>query len=175
VRKAMRRIVKSDKYIAFEVSFDDPEMDVFLPMTMKVTVPTGYDRENFAVFYTPNRKTIMAKMNGEFLKDGSYEFKMFQPGTYIIADCTELVYIEALELEETELTLRVGRSASLDPVIYPHTATNQTLRYTSSRPQVVTVSEEGLLEALQPGASVIRVEAQDGSGKSCKLIVYVKE
>lgn len=174
VRKAMRRIVKSDKYIAFEVSFDDPEMDVFLPMTMKVTVPAEFDKENFAVFYTPNRKTIMAEMNGEFLKDGSYEFKIFQPGTYIIADCTELVYVESLELEESEITMRVGRSYSLDPVIYPHTATDKTVSYTSSRPQVVTVSEHGLLEAIEPGAAVITVEAQDGSGKRCKVIVYVE-
>lgn len=174
LRKAMRRIVKSDKYIAFEVSFDDPEMDVFLPMTMKVTVPAEFDKENFAVFYTPNRKTIMAEMNGEFLKDGSYEFKMFQPGTYIIADCTELVYVESMELEESEITMRVGRSYSLDPVIYPHTATDKTVSYTSSRPQIVTVSEYGLLEAIEPGAAVITVEAQDGSGKRCKVIVYVE-
>lgn len=175
VQKAMRRIVRSDKYIAFEVSLDDPELDRFLPMTMKVSVPAGYDRENFAVFYTPNRKTIMAEMNGEFLKDGMYEFKMFQPGTYIIADCTQMIYIETLELEQTELTMRVGRTASLDPVIYPFTATNKTLTYTSSRPQTVSVSKEGTLQALQPGAAIITVEAQDGSGKRCRLVVYVKE
>lgn len=175
VQKAMRRIVRSDKYMAFEVSLEDPELDRFLPMTMKVSVPLGYDKEKFAVFYTPNRKTIMAEMNGEFLKDGTYEFKMFQPGTYIIADCTQMIYIETLELEQTELTMRVGRSASLDPVIYPFTATNKTLSYTSSRPQTVSVSKEGTLQALQPGAAIITVEAQDGSGKRCRLVVYVKE
>ena len=174
IRGAVRRIIKSDKYMAFEVSFADPELDHFLPMTMKVSVPLGYDREKFAVFYTPNRKTIMAEMNGEFLRDGTYEFKMFQPGTYIIADCTEQVYIETLELDKTELTLRVGRSASLDPAIYPHTATNKTLSYSSSNPRVVTVSKDGLLTAVQTGTAVITVEAQDGSGKRCRLIVYVR-
>ena len=173
VKKAMRRLVQSDKYLVFEVSFLDPEMDVFLPMTMKVTVPAGFDRENFAVFYTPNRKTIMAQMNGEFLKDGSYEFKIFQPGTYIVADCTPLVYVESLTLEEDNLTLRVGRSYSLEPLILPHAATNKEVTYTSSRPQIVSVSKYGILKAEKTGTSIITIEAADGSGKSCKLRVSV--
>ena len=175
VKKAMRRLVQTDEYMAFEVAFDDPELDKFLPMTMKLTVPEGYDKENFAVFYTPNRKTIMARMNGEFLKDGSYEFKMFQPGTYIVADCTPLIYVESVSLEEDELTLRVGRSYSLDPEVMPHAATNKEVKYTSSRPQIVTVSKYGTLNALKTGTSIITIEAKDGSGKSCKLRVTVVE
>ncbi len=175
VKKAMRRLVQTDKFMAFEVSFEDPELDVFLPMTMKVSVPAGYDKENFAVFYTPNRKTIMAEMNGEFLSDGNYEFKIFQPGTYIIADVTPLVYVESLMFEEESLTLRVGRSYSLDPVILPHTATNKEVTYTSSRPQIVSVSERGILTALKTGTSIITVEAKDGSGKTGRLRVSVVE
>ena len=173
VRKAMRRIMKSDRYIAFEVSLEDPNLDVFLPMTMKVSVPKQYEKENFAVLYTPNRKTIMAQMNGEFLKDGTYEFKIFQPGTYIIADCTPLVYVESVTFEEASLSLRVGRSYSLDPEIMPHTATDKTVTYTSSRPQIATVSEYGTLKAIKTGTTIITVTAQDGSGKSCKLRVNV--
>ena len=173
VEKAMHRLVKTDEFMAFEVVFDDPEMDVHLPMTMKVSVPAGYDKKEFAVFYTTNRKTIMAQMNGEFLKDGYYEFKMFQPGTYIIADCTPLIYVETLALEESELTLRLDRSYSLDPEILPHTATDKTVTYTSSRPQIVSVSEYGTLKALKTGTAIITVEAQDGSGAKCKLRVSV--
>lgn len=174
VKKAMNRIVKTDKYITFEVSLEDPELDNYLPMTMKVTVPKGYDKENFAVFYTPNNKTIMAEMNGEFLKDGSYEFKMFQPGTYIIADCTPLILVKTLALEEEELTLKVGRSYSLEPVILPHEATNKEVEYSSTRPQIVSVDEYGTLTALAKGTAIIRVEAKDGSKKSCKLQVRVE-
>ena len=175
VKKAMRRLIQTDEYMAFEVSFADPELDVFLPMTMKVSVPAGYDKENFAVYYTPNRRTIMAQMNGEFLKDGTYEFKMFQPGTYIIADITPLIYVESLTLEEENLTLRVGRSYSLDPEILPHTATNKEVSYTSTRPKIVSVSERGTLTALKTGTSIITITAKDGSGKSCKLRVTVVE
>lgn len=175
VKKAMQRLVRTDNYMAFEVSFADPEMDRFLPMTMKLTVPAGYDKENFGVFYTTNRKTILAQMNGEFLKDGSYEFKMFQPGTYIVADCTPLIYVESVSLEMDELTMRLGRSYSLDPEVMPHAATDKEVKYTSSRPQIVSVSKYGTLKALKTGTSIITIEAKDGSGKSCKLRVSVVE
>ena len=174
VKKAMRRLIQTDEYMAFEVSFADPELDVFLPMTMKVSVPAGYDKENFAVYYTPNRRTIMAQMNGEFLKDGTYEFKMFQPGTYIIADCTPLILVETLVFEEEELTLKVGRNYSLEPVIRPHEATNKKVEYSSTRPQIVSVDENGMLTTHAKGTAIIRVEAKDGSGKSCKLRVKVE-
>lgn len=174
VKKAMNRIVKTDKYLTFKVSLADPELDNNLPMTVKVTVPKGYDKKNFAVLYTPNNKTIMAEMNGEFLKDGSYEFKMFQPGTYIIADCTPLILVETLVFEEEELTLKVGRNYSLEPVIRPHEATNKKVEYSSTRPQIVSVDENGMLTAHAKGTAIIRVEAKDGSGKSCKLRVKVE-
>jgi len=173
VKKAMNRLVRTDRYIAFEVSFEDPDMDEFLPMTMRVTVPKGYDKEQFAVFYTPNKKTIMGQMNGEFVSGSTYEFKMFQPGTYIIADCTPLIYVETLALEEETITLKVGRSYSLDPEILPHTATNKEVTYTSSRPQIVSVSKYGTIKGLKPGTSIITVEAADGSGKRTKVRVNV--
>lgn len=173
VEKAVRRSIKSDTYMAYEVIFDDPELDSYLPMTMKVSVPAGIDKEMFGVFYTPNKKTIMARMNGEFLKDGTYEFKMFQPGVYIIADCTPLIYVESIKFEEDDLTLRLGRSYSLDPEILPHTATDKSVTYRSSKPQVVSVSEQGKLKALKTGTAVITVESQDGSGKRAKLRVNV--
>lgn len=174
VKKAMNRLVRTEKYLAFEVSFDDPELDRFLPMTVKVSVPPEFRGENFAVLYTPNRRTIMASMNGEFLKDGSYEFKMFQPGTYIIADCTEQVYVESISMDISNLTLKTGRSFSLSPAVYPLAATNQELSYSSSRPQIATVTENGLVTAESVGTTVITIAAKDGSGKQFRLLVHVK-
>jgi hypothetical protein len=112
-------------------------------------------------------------MNGEFVTNSTYEFKMFQPGTYIIADCTPLIYVETLALEEETITLKVGRSYSLDPEILPHTATNKEVTYTSSRPQIVSVSKYGTIKGLKPGTSIVTVEAQDGSGKRTKVRVNV--
>lgn len=173
VKKAMQRIVNTDRFLAVDISFDDPELALFLPMTVRVSVPEGYQKEDFAVFYTTNRKTIMAQMNGSFQKDGTYEFKMFQPGTYIIADCSKKIYVEEIILDKEEVSLAVGKSYSIRPVIHPFEATNQELSYTSSRPQIATVSEDGLVTAHSVGSTVITVEAQDGSGKTEYVLLRV--
>lgn len=175
VKKAMQRIINTEKYVAVDFSFDDPELAIYLPMTVRVTVPEGYNRENFGVFYTTNRKTIMAQMNGTFLKDGTYEFKMFQPGTYIIADCTKKIYVEEIIIDEDELVMSVGKSYSLRPVIHPFEATNQTVSFSSSRPQIATVNEDGLITAVGVGSTVITVEAQDGSGRTAYVLLRVKK
>lgn len=175
VRSAMRRIVNTDKYIAMDIDFEDPDLAEFLPMTVKVTVPKGFDKKNFAVFYSPNRKTIMAQMNGVMLKDGTYEFKMFQPGTYIIADTTKMIYVEEIVLDEDTVSVGVGKSISLKPVVYPFSATNQELTYTSSRPNVVEVDENGLVTGLKIGTAIIEVEATDGSGAFASVLVKVKK
>lgn len=175
VRSAMRRIVNTDKYIAMDIDFEDPDLAEFLPMTVKVTVPEGFDKKNFAVFYSPNRKSIMAQMNGTMLKDGTYEFKMFQPGTYIIADTTKLIYVEEIVLDEETITVGTGKSTSLKPVVYPFSATNQELTYTSSRPSVAEVDENGLVTGRKVGTAIIEIEATDGSGAFVSVLVKVKK
>lgn len=175
VKKAMRRIVNTDKFFAMEITFDDPELALFLPMTVKVTVPAGYDRDNFGVFYSPNRRTIMAQMNGTFLKDGSYEFKMFQPGTYILADCTKRIYVEEIVVEKDEIALKNGKSYSLKPVIYPFDATNKEVDYASSNPKIATVNEDGLITATGTGRAMIAVTAKDGGAAVTYVVVEVKK
>jgi len=57
----------------------------------------------------------------------------------------------------------------------PHAATDKSVSYSSSRPKVVSVSENGTIKALKTGTSIITVTAKDGSGVSCKLRVTVVE
>ena len=173
VRKAMNRIVKTDKFMACDIYFEDPDLAVYLPMTVRVTVPSGYDKDNFGVFYSPNRKTIMAKMNGEFLPNGVYEFKMFQPGTYIIADCTEKILVESILYDTEEITVGRGKSMSLRPVVYPFTATNPKLEYSSTREQIAVVDEYGMVTGVAVGTTIIVIESTDGSEVSKRLRLTV--
>lgn len=117
----------------------------------------------------------MAQMNGTFLKDGSYEFKMFQPGTYILADCTKRIYVEEIVIEKDEIALKNGKSYSLKPVIYPFDATNKEVAYASSNPKIVTVNEDGLITATGTGRAMIAVTAKDGGAAVTYVVVEVKK
>ena len=96
VSYAMKRAIGNSEYIACEIKLSD-ELEQELPLTLKVTLPKDWNVENFAVYYTTNGKTVAAKMNGEFLDDTTYEFKIFQQGMYAFVNT-----MKEMEEEETE-------------------------------------------------------------------------
>lgn len=85
VSQAMKRAVANSDYMAFELKLSD-ELEQELPLTVKTELPKGFEQEGFAVYYTTNGKTVAAKMNGEFLEDGTYQFKIFQQGMYVFVN-----------------------------------------------------------------------------------------
>lgn len=176
VKQAVRRVVNTEDYIAFTVTYDDDEMVRHFPMAMRVTRPSDYDADQFAVYYTPNQKTIMAKLNGEYIEEAetTYQFLIYEPGTYIIVHAENNQQIEEIVLEEN-ITVKAGRNYSLNPVVLPKTAVNQKLTYWSDDEEVATVSENGKVKTYRKGICNIWVEATDGSGVHAIVTLKVEE
>ena len=200
---AMKRAIGNSEYIAFKIAMSD-ELEQKLPLTAKVTLPENWDAESFAVYYTTNGRTVAAKMNGEFLDDETYEFKIFQHGMYAfvntkgemkeepkeepeLKDPTEnkentepevqKIPVQTVTLEDIKdgkLTLKVGQQYQLKVNIEPKDATDQTLYYTTTRKVDVTVSETGLLTGVKEGVSLITVWVGEDRAISTKVLVYVK-
>ena len=200
---AMKRAIGNSEYIAFKIVMSD-ELELDLPLTVKVTLPEAWDAESFAVYYTTNGKTVAAKMNGEFLDDETYEFKIFQHGMYAFVNTKEEMKEEpkeepelkdpTQEKEDTEseekvipaqtvtlqdikdgkLTLKVGQQYQLKVNIKPSNATDQTVYYTTTRKADVTVSETGLLTGIKEGVALITVWVGEDRALSTKVLVYVK-
>lgn len=62
---------------------------------------------------------------------------------------------------------------TIETEIKPETATNKTMEWTSSNPQVATVSADGKVQTLNCGVALITVSATDGSEKKDTFTVYV--
>ena len=91
VRKAYKKLkLKSGNYIAFNYDFADPDDELELPLTIRITIPEDYDIEHTFLYYTPNKKTILGRMNKRVITDRVFECTLFKTGTYI------LVYSEQL-------------------------------------------------------------------------------
>ncbi|MGE5702529.1 MAG: Ig-like domain-containing protein, partial [Clostridia bacterium] len=81
--------------------------------------------------------------------------------------------VEAIELDRTEWTLKVGESAHrLQANIKPEYATNKQVIWESTNPIVATVDATGVVTPLQPGATTIRVTTLDGN-KTAECVVKV--
>lgn len=175
VQRMVQRVVTTDKFIGFELFYDDDEMVLEFPMAMKVTLPDDFDPEKFAVYYTPNQATIMAKVDGEFLSEEQkeYEFIVYQPGVYILVN-EESDRLVTDIIVETELELRVNRNYSLNPVVFPENAENTEVSFYSTDEDVATVSENGKIRTHSEGTCEIWIEAMDDSGVLVIVTVEVK-
>ena len=91
------------------------------------------------------------------------------------ATCTVTVprLINWIEFDEDEIELKAGETYQLKPDISPSTATNKTLKYTSSDSKVAKVSDGGLVTAISEGEARIRAQATDGSDEYAICYVTV--
>lgn len=95
----------------------------------------------------------------------------------VFATCTVKVLpsilITSLTLNKSELALNVGDEETLTVTGAPSNATNKTLLWTSSNPEVASVSSAGKVIAASKGTTVVRAESTDGSGKYVSCVVTV--
>lgn len=175
VERVVKRAIPTEEFIGFTITYDEDDFIKEFPMGIKVTVPEGYDPERFGVYYTPNQKTILAKLDGEFLDEAKteYQFVVYEPGTYILVNAVSNLLVEEIVIDE-EMDVKAGRNYSLKPLIFPINAENKKVTYWSSDEEVATVSENGNIRTYTEGTCEIWIEAQDGSGVRAIVTLNVK-
>lgn len=72
-----------------------------------------------------------------------------------------MVKVESVSLDKTSVTLEVNATETLTATINPSNATDQTVTWSSSNPNVATV-ENGVVTAVAPGITFIYVTTTDG-------------
>jgi len=91
-----------------------------------------------------------------------------------VATVTVYVPVDGIHLSEEELSIPKGGTATLSYSIYPSTASNQNVTWSSSKIEVATISDEGVITAKEPGTTIITVTTADGS-KSASATVTVTQ
>ena len=87
--------------------------------------------------------------------------------------CTVIVkpiFAESISLDRTELVLTIGATDKLTATILPEYVTDKTVTWTSSDESIVTVDEEGNIQALALGEAVITAACGEKSA-TCKVTV----
>ena len=115
-------------------------------------------------------KALAPTLGGWFTADegginGGYPILKWQIGLSYIP-------VESVTLDQTELELIVGKEATLTAAAAPADASDQTVTWTSSAPEIATV-ENGKITALAEGTAIITVTTVDG-GKTAQCQVTVK-
>ncbi len=100
-----------------------------------------------------------------------------QDGSGVVAQCAITVkqYVSEITLNRTNSELFVNETLQLSATIAPSTASNKTLKWSSTNNSVATVDQSGLVRALASGETTILVEAQDGSHITAECSLSVKQ
>jgi len=84
VSQVVPRAIRRSDFIAFEFSAE-PEGDGELPLEMKIIPPEDSEPEDCVLYYTPNRKTMIGRMNSYVNEDGEIVVTIYKTGTFLLA------------------------------------------------------------------------------------------
>jgi len=83
---------------------------------------------------------------------------------------TVRIPVTSITLPETRITLRIGQTHQLEPVLAPSDATDAALRYSSRHTNVATVSSTGLITARRAGTTAVTISV-DGRSVVATVVV----
>lgn len=96
----------------------------------------------------------------------------------ISASCTvqvtvPTVKVTGITLNKTTASVVKGKTVALTATVTPDTATDKTIKWTTSNKNVATVSTDGVVTAVAAGTAIITATAADDSGvkATCKITV----
>ena len=107
---------------------------------------------------------------------GIAEIKAHSADDKALASCevTVIRKAESIALDKTKLEIYVGdQPTALVATVSPAKHTTKRLYWSSLRPSVATVDENGNVKAVSAGTTTIQVKALDGSGLSDECVVTV--
>ncbi len=115
----------------------------------------------------------------QYYSDGSW--KTWDMSTTVTENLTlyeiwKPVLVTGVTLNQTELTMIVDETATLTAQIVPENALNQNVSWSSDKPEVAKVDENGTITAVSAGTATITVTTEDGSKTAtCTVTVQTHE
>ena len=115
-----------------------------------------------------NYNNSKSNINSNLRRNGTYGFACYASSTggalSLYKKVSEpTVEVTGISLNKESISLEVGATETLIATISPEDATNQTVTWSSSNEDVVTVADDGVVTAKSVGRASITVTYEDGS------------
>lgn len=134
------------------------------------------DASDKSVVWSSGNSAVASVSNGKVTanKPGSAVIKVVTNDFSKEAACTVTVkrHAESVELSQKEIKLYLGENRSLTATVLPSDASDKNVTWSSSNPNVATVSTAGNVVSKSVGTTVITVKTADGGHQaSCHVTV----
>ena len=156
------------------ITLDKTELSIAIGETATLTASiTPADASDKTIIWTSSNPDVATVDNGtvKALKAGTTTITAECSGKKAECNVTVTVPVTGIALNKTELTIEVGKTATLTATVIPADATDKTITWTSSDVAIATVSE-GKITALKGGIATITADC-NGTKAECKVTVTV--
>lgn len=149
-------------------------------VTLKATVLPNTTSDKAVVWSTSDASVATVSANGyvKGVRAGSCtitcQSKTF-PEVYAQIDVTVYAPVTSITFNEKKPSVAVGRSIALSWTVKPQDATDSSVSFSTNKPDVVSVSDEGIVTGLKRGECYVYATANDGSGKKATIRVTVTQ
>ena len=171
-------VYTSDTIYVENISLDKTEVSVPVNEIIELTATVlPSNATNKKVIWTSSDTSVVVVSNDGMLKG-------YRPGSATVvvktedgaktASCKITVYqpVTGILLNQTSVKIKEFESKALSWTVFPSDATNKNVSFTSSDSSVATVSESGIVSAVNKGSAVITVISSDGSYRcTCSVTV----
>lgn len=171
---------QKDALIVKDTSFDMPygggEIEVKVEANVSFDVKPSEDWIHYVETKALSGSTVRLKVdeNATFsAREGKIEIKQ-KNGTLshtLTVKQAGRIAVTSIELNKTSLTLKEGASETLTATVKPDNATDKTVTWSSSAPNIATVDEAGNVTAVAKGEATITAQAGEKTAK-CTVTVY---
>lgn len=117
----------------------------------------------------PNTNYEQGTYQVSYSKDGNESKKVDVPSFKTLP-----VGVQSVTLDVEDLTLDIGQTHQLVATVKPDNATDKSVSYSSDNASIVSVTNNGLIEAKASGSAKVTVTTTDGN-KTAIVNVTVKE
>lgn len=131
------------------------------------------DSTDKVTWKSKNDKIVSVDENGNItaLATGTTEITATAGSVSAVCKVTvEGVKVSEVKLDKTSVSLKAGETEQLTATVTPDNATDKTVTWTSSKPTVAAVDENGKITAVAPGTATITATAGDKSA-TCTVTV----
>lgn len=161
------------------ITFDKEELELKVGAKTQISAKTlPLNLSDNRVTYAssdPNVATVDDEGNVEAKNKGNCTIIATSVDGGYIAECKVIVTqpVGTVELNKHNISLNVGEVKQLGATVLPTNADNKSLVWSSSNSEVVTVDENGEIEALQAGNAYIKVVSVDNPSALDSCMVSV--
>ena len=138
---------------------------------------TSYPSLDWTISAPDSVKVDYGKKTIECLKEGMVSFDIRSQKHPELTDSfvldIEAVPVESIELPYKTIEMEINESLTLQPIVRPENATHKEVTYRSDHAEIVSVSENGILNALAEGTATITVASKDNPEVTASLSVTI--